>query len=150
MSQIDSRFRMALVLGAATLAAAGSARAEEDESGLQFHLEQFDLGALFTDVDSNSSKYEEYRDRREGVIVPGLALSGQTKDGKHVFELLGRDITRDDGRWTLGLAKPGCVALNIDFNQIVHRFGNDGTLLHGYTAPGVYSLSDSLQAANQA
>ena len=111
-----------------------------------FSLGQIDFGAQLTDTDTNSSKFREYRDVRNGVVFPYFRLFGQTKATR--FDLSAEHIGQRDGRYRL-MAELEPVRVKVDYNLIPHRFGNDArTLLHE-AAQDRLVIDDTIQRANQ-
>jgi MtrB/PioB family decaheme-associated outer membrane protein len=113
-----------------------------------FHLDPLVLGALNARVDSNSAKWEEYRDMSGGFIIPKLRLTGEgTGDRELAFNV--ENAGREDGRYTLTYGVPGGYEFSLDYNKIPHHFGNDGQSLWTATGPGRLAIADPIQAALQ-
>ncbi len=72
----------------------------DDEEGFRYWVEPIDLWILEQDLDTNSSKFEEYRDLSSGLWA-GLKLYGESADGDRNLALRLRGIGRDDARYTL-------------------------------------------------
>lgn len=130
----------ALAFGGSTLSAA------DHEPSFHFNVEPLDFEALFTDVDTNSSKFEEYRDMDSGAIVRRLRLLGESTDRNRTMDFDILNAGRADSRYTLRYRNSGAYSILLDYNTIPHRFGNDGVMLHT-NAKGrqYYSLSNSTQ-----
>ena len=105
-----------------------------------------EVGLFQKDVDTISSKFTEYRDVPNGLAVPFFALRGHRGDLRYMAA--GRGVRQDDQQFALRLDHRQW-ALDADFNQIPHRFGNDGRTLLEQTAPGVLQMSDTLQRSHQ-
>ncbi|MDQ5873017.1 MAG: MtrB/PioB family outer membrane beta-barrel protein, partial [Acidobacteriota bacterium] len=133
---------LAILFGSA-LAAAALAQSAEPAS--HFTLGRIDFGVQLADPDTNSSKFEEYRDVPNGVVIPFLRIYGE---GKVRYNLVAQNVLQDDGRYRLFI-ETDPVELKLDYNRIPHRFGNDARMLHEVTGPGVLELSDTLQQAHQ-
>ena len=56
---------------------------------------------LFTDVDTNSSKFEEYRDMSSGMVFSRFRVLGESRDTNQTFDFEGFNLSRDDARYTL-------------------------------------------------
>jgi MtrB/PioB family decaheme-associated outer membrane protein len=111
-----------------------------------FSLGQIDFGAQLTDTDTNSSKFREYRDVRNGVVFPYFRLFGQNSEMR--FDLSAENIGQGDGRYRL-MTELEPVRVKVDYNLIKHRFGNDArTLLHE-AAQDRLVIDDTIQRANQ-
>jgi MtrB/PioB family decaheme-associated outer membrane protein len=114
-----------LLLLAGTVPAA-AAEEKTQEKGFSFSADPIVIGAISTDVDTKSSKFQEYRDFSSGATL-GFNLLGVSGDGERVFNVTGVNARRDDARYTLDYGKPGAYNFFFDYNKIVHRFGNDGS-----------------------
>jgi MtrB/PioB family decaheme-associated outer membrane protein len=126
-----------------TLAAATGplpATAEDFQTG------EVNLGVNQLNVDTDSSKFLEYRDVPSGVVAPYFRLFGQKGDFRYDF--LGSNIRQDDQRYRVKLGNDK-IRVEGDYNEIPHRFGNDGHTLLQETSEGVWQLSNTLQGAFQ-
>ena len=133
-----------LLLGA-TLAALPAGAA--DAIPKDYEYGEFTLGLIAKHVDTNSSKYLEYRDIPNGFVVPLFRLDGQ-KNGLR-YDLFASDAREKDQRYRFGLAK-NWFRLDGGYQFIPHRFGNGAKSLENNTGEGVFNISDVLQGANQA
>jgi hypothetical protein len=93
-----------------------------------------------------SSKFQEYREVREGVSMPEFTLQG-SHNGRNIA-LFGQNISQTDQRY-FGRASAGWLGVRFNYNQIPHNMGNDGTSITNNTAPGVWSMSATLRQALQ-
>src|SRR4029079_13902238 len=66
-------------------------------------------------------------------------------DGEPVFNVTGVTARRDAARYSLEYGKPAAYTLFVDYNKIIHRFGNDGHMLYTYTGGGRYEIADPIQ-----
>jgi MtrB/PioB family decaheme-associated outer membrane protein len=146
LSALTSACMLGLLLLAGTVPAAAEEKAQE--KGFSFSADPIVIGAISTDVDTRSSKFQEYRDLSSGATL-GFDLLGVSGDGERVFDITGVNVRRDDARYTLAYGKPGAYTLFFDYNKIVHRFGNDGHTLYTYTGGGRYEIADPIQNAIQ-
>jgi MtrB/PioB family decaheme-associated outer membrane protein len=128
--------------GAASVALAQA----PDPASEDFETGQITLGVAQTDSDTLSSKFEEYRDLPNGLVIPALRFRGH-KDGVS-WDFVGRNVRQRDQRFWLSLEK-GAVSLEGQYNQIPHNFGNDGHTILTNTREGVWEISDSTQRAFQ-
>jgi MtrB/PioB family decaheme-associated outer membrane protein len=134
-----------LLLVALTWGVAGNALAQAEATPSTFTLGRIDFGVQQANPDTDSSKFEEYRDVPNGVVLPFFRL---LTEGKWRFDLVGENVLRSDGRYRL-FAEAEAVRIKLDYNRIPHRFGNDAHLLHEEAGPGVLEISDALQLAHQ-
>jgi len=110
-----------------------------------FSLGKIDFGIQLVDLDTDSSKFREYRDVPSGPFFPYMRLFYD--DGARV-DLVAENIMQKDGRYRM-VADVEPIRLRFDYNLIPHRFGNDGrTLLHK-AAENIYVIDDTIQSANQ-
>jgi MtrB/PioB family decaheme-associated outer membrane protein len=130
-----------------TAPAATEAKAEPAK-GFTFHVDPLVLGVIRTHVDTNSSKWEEYRDMSNGFVIPYLHLTGEGS-GDRELDFNAKNVRREDARYTLFYGVPGSYELTLDYNKIPHRFGNDGHMLWTRTGPGRLEIADPIQAALQ-
>lgn len=89
-----------------------------------------------------SSKFFEYRDLPNGVLMPAFNFAG-SRNGKD-FALFGQNVGRSDQRYT-GHATLNWLGVAFDFNEIPHSMGNNAQTIHTETAPGVWTLSSTLR-----
>ncbi|HZI67687.1 MAG TPA: MtrB/PioB family outer membrane beta-barrel protein [Thermoanaerobaculia bacterium] len=110
-----------------------------------FTLGRIDFGVQTTDVDTDSSKFREYRELPNGPVLSFLRLFG---DHKVRYDVIVENGFENDARYRVS-ADLGRLRIAGDYNLIPHRFGNDGhTLLHE-TSRGVLVIDDTIQRANQ-
>ena len=138
----------ALVCGA-TSAAAFCAEESAAESAFRFHVDPVVLRPLFVEVDTGSSKFEEYRDMDSGMTVPLLRFFGESGDGNREFEFTAENISRADERYTMIYRNSGNMRILLDYNVIPHRFGNDAVLLFSNSDPRSMRISDAIQQSLQ-
>ena len=77
-------FRVTSVLA---LLALGPNGASADSTGFSFYLDPVQIDRLWTDVDTNSSKFQEYRDLTSGVRLTHLRFGADTADLKRSLEV---------------------------------------------------------------
>ncbi len=92
--------------------------------------------------DISSSKFREYRDVPKGVSMPFVNLFSTSKAID--FNLTGLNISQQDQRYS-GWANISWLDFGFDYNQIVHRMGNDAHVIWNETAPGVWAMPSSLR-----
>lgn len=96
--------------------------------------------------DVSSSKFEEYRDVPKGVSMPLFAVQGFQKGTN--FALIGQNVARPDQRW-MGWSNFSWLDIAFDYNQIPHNMGFAGRTIFAESAPGVWTMSDTLQQSFQ-
>src|SRR4051794_24904623 len=120
----------------------------EPVKGFVFHVDPLVVGVVHSHVDTDSAKWEEYRDMSSGLVIPKLRLLGDGP-GDRTLDFNAENLRRDDARYTLSYGIPGRYELTLDYNKIPHRFGNDGHMLWTETSPGRFQIADPIQAAIQ-
>lgn len=118
------------------------------EKGFSFRVDPLVLGVVRTHVDTNSAKWEEYRDMSNGFVIPYLRLIGEGS-GDRELDFNAVNVRREDARYNLFYGVPGRYELTLDYNKIPHHFGNDGHMLYTQTGPGRLEIADPIQAALQ-
>ncbi len=110
-----------------------------------FTLRRIDFGLQGVETDTNSSRFQEYRDVPTGIVIPFARFAG---DGKVPYDVTAENVLQSDARYRVRL-DPGSIGLEAAFIKIPHRFGNDARSLLQPTGPGVQSISLSLRQAFQ-
>lgn len=135
--------RFLVAAGSFVLAAPGVAHQTDT---FHFHIDPIVFEVLEVDVDTESSKFNEYRDIRSGFNLPRLRLFGESPNGgDRTLAIRADQVRRDDARYTLEYWVAGSWGLTLDYNKIPHRFGNDGVFLWTRTGPGLLELPDPTQ-----
>lgn len=135
-----------VILG--TILAAGLVMSPPVMAGddFQLHLDPLVLEVLETDVDTESSKFEEYRDLGSGFRIPRLKIEGVDSAGERHLSFLGERIGRQDARYQMSYGVAGHYKIRLDYRKIPHLFGNNGTFLWNNTGPGRLEIADPTQA----
>lgn len=126
-----------------------SASAAQDDVGFELHLDPLVIEGLYLDQDTESSKFEEYRDLSDGFRIPLLNLSGRSDDARRELRFQVVDGARDDAFYGLRYDVAGSWRLELSYDNIPHRFGNNGRILWTRTAPGSWEIQDPVQGALQ-
>ncbi|MCH9650181.1 MAG: MtrB/PioB family outer membrane beta-barrel protein [Deltaproteobacteria bacterium] len=120
-----------------------------EEETFRLSLDSISFGFLETDVTTDSAKFQEYRDIGSGFQLTDLRLRGIGANGDRVLTLTADNVGRDDARYGFSYGMSGKYSLEIDYNKIPHRFGNNATLLWNRTGPGTWAISDAVQSQIQ-
>lgn len=117
-------------------------------AGFKPGLTQFriDLGAQRLTIDTESSKFEEYREVPDGALLPFFGLSSVTDGGR--YAITGEDVGQRDARYTID-AERGAFGIDVVYDQIPHQFGNEARTLLQETSRGRFEISDTLQRSFQ-
>lgn len=128
--------------------ASGGFGAAQDAPPLpeEFLLGEVRLGVGQRDVDSNSSKFLEYREIPNGAVGPYFRVFGQKKGVR--YDLLGGNIQQRDAFYRTRVGND-TWRLEGSYVAIPHNFGFDGKTLLQNTTPGVWSISSTMQNAFQ-
>ena len=84
--------------------------------------------------DVSSSKFQEYRDVPKGFSMPFVNLFATTS--KLDFNLNAFNVYQKDQRYN-GWINVSWLDFGFDYNQVIHRMGNDAHLIYQESAPGV-------------
>jgi MtrB/PioB family decaheme-associated outer membrane protein len=136
------------ILWASLAPLAAQEAAQGEAKGFSFNVDPFVLMYMNSDSDTDSAKFMEYRDLEDGV-TGFLRLSGESADGERFLDLNADNIGYDDARYTFGYGAVGRYSFVVDYNLIVHNFGNNGRMLFNRTSPGRYEIADATQIALQ-
>lgn len=128
--------------------AAEEPAAETAAEGFTFTIDPISFGFMEMDVDSDSSKWQEYRDLSSGFTIPFLNIEGRAGDDRFL-DFQAENVRYDDARYTFAYGVTDRYSLTVDYNKIPHRFGNDAKLLWSHNRPGIYEIADPSQAALQ-
>jgi MtrB/PioB family decaheme-associated outer membrane protein len=145
-----------LLLAALPVAAQEPAEPAEDTAspasesqGFTFTLDPIVFGIFESTVDTDSAKWQEYRDMTSGFVIPRLNIEGRDPNDDRFLDFRAANVRRDDARYTFGYGVIDRWGLTVDYNKIPHRFGNNGHMLWTQTSPGVYQIADAAQLAIQ-
>lgn len=109
-----------------------------------FSIRRIEFGAQSVDLDSNSSRFREYREMPSGLILTSLRFAGN----EHFrYDLWADNVRQSDAHYGARL-EPGPFDIRLDYLRITHRFGNDARSLLNQEGDR-FILSDTLQLANQ-
>jgi MtrB/PioB family decaheme-associated outer membrane protein len=137
--------KRATVLGIVLLAWSSLAAAQEPATET-FQFGEIHLGVAQTDSNTLSSKFLEYREIPDGVVLPFFRLKGE-RNGLR-YEAFGGNVQQSDQFYGLRLGKES-FSVEGSYNRIPHNFGNAGHTLLQQTGEGVWVLSDTLQRSFQ-
>lgn len=147
----------------AALLMAGVLSTAASGQGMVFHVAPVILEALESNVDSDldtfqfredpgrveSAKFSEYRDLGSGFRLRDLHVWGDSPKGDRYLDFRGAHVGRADARYGLQYGMWGKWKLDVDYNKIVHRFGNEALFLWNVTGPGRFEIADPAQVQIQ-
>lgn len=141
------RKSLILSLVAALIAVAMPAFAGEGEFTL--NLKSLVVGGRYVDLDSNSAKFNEYRDVSNGAAVPTLKIEGKNADLARWMMIELYNVGQRDARYAMFYDVSGKYSFALDYNKIPHRYMNDATLLLEEVSPGNFLVADPVQKSLQ-
>ena len=97
-------------------------------------------GTQQVDNAANSSKLTEYRDIRDQVYVPRLALTMRDPRTGLFFSFTGTDVSRRDQMLLVDAGKPGAWRLTAGWNEVPHNFSNKAVTPYTQRAPGLFEV----------
>ncbi len=139
----------ALAFGLLGLGATVFPASADDDGGFRIRFDPVVLEVLSTDVDTESAKFQEYRDLNSGFRIPRLHLEGEGAGGERYLDIRLSNADREDARYQLRYGVLGKYDILFDYNKIPHRFGENGHMLFTRTGNGRYEIADPVQAAIQ-
>ncbi len=139
----------ALALSLLPLLAVPLAAQAEANEGFHLDLDPLTISYESVDVDTDSAKFNEYRDLEDGFLVEQLTLRGALAGGERRFRFDATRVGRSDARYALGYRQEGSWSIGLDLNRIPHNFGNDGHTLFERRGGARWEIADSTQAALQ-
>src|SRR6266545_3176157 len=113
----------------------------------QFDLGNFtisgeaEVGGLPRSFSGQKSKFEEYRDIPETVIVPELELKIDSKKNDFYLDFDATKLGRDDQNYRLRLGKYGLLDVEFEWDQIPHFFNGDTAATPFKSRDGTFTLS---------
>src|SRR5204863_4189965 len=102
MSTQNSLIRLSVLAAGTLLWASASPLLSQTSAPFSFKLDPVILEYINSDLDNNSAKFEEYRDLDDGLRIPWMHLTGESKNGGTELDLQVVNGARDDARYTLG------------------------------------------------
>ncbi|MGE0640665.1 MAG: MtrB/PioB family outer membrane beta-barrel protein [Thermoanaerobaculia bacterium] len=143
-------FSLILVPVAAALLLVAPATADDSGSGgFHFEIDPLTVSYESVDVDTDSAKFNEYRDLDDGVVLEDLRVFGASADGDRNLRFAATRGGRRDARYSFDYRAEGSWDVEIGLNRIPHRFGNDGLTIFERTGGGRWEIADSTQLALQ-
>lgn len=109
----------------------------------------FDVGGQKVMTTGAESKFNEYRDVKDGFLVNQFDVKAYKEDNPYFFEFRGVNATRRDEGYRIEAGKVGRFKAVATFDRIVHNFG-EGRLLQAGAGSGVLGIDNTVQGALQA
>ena len=102
--------------------------------------------AVLGATDVSSAKFSEYREIPTGVSIPYMNLF--STQSAFDFNLQAYKVRQSDQRYT-GWFDTSAFGLAFDYNQIPHNMGYEGRTMYAESAPGVWTMSQTLRQSLQ-
>ncbi len=131
--------RLGLAVSALSLVAAPASAQTTTTSEFEFGIRQMS-------GDRSSSKFLEYRDIPEGIFLRNVRVGVDWGAVGYYATFNARDALEGDQSAQLQAGKYGRWELTVDFQETPHLFTNTGRSIYSEETPGVYTLSDQIQA----
>ncbi len=90
--------------------------------------------------DSNSSKFNEYRDIKDGFYLYKLNMEGVDTETGRYFEFRGTNVNRNDQNLKLRVGKPGRWGIEVEWDEIPHLLSNKAQTPYNYQGSGLYTV----------
>lgn len=100
----------------------------------------FSVGLQQFDNDTNSSKFNEYRDIRDNLSLFSLKLGLDDPAGARYFDLFGTNLTRDDQTLRAAGGVYGQWRVGLDWNDTPHLFSNKAQTAFIQRGPGLFEV----------
>lgn len=149
MKHISCGAAMLLAAGAIALARPTTVQAQAKDttkaaSGIEAAAEvgvrQFD--PLFTIVPNQQQlgKLLEYRDLKEGLVIPQAMLMFTPKDGMGTYQIVGRNLLQRDQSVFARASQPGSYDVQVRYDGMVHTYSTDARSLGTFGNGNLYAL----------
>lgn len=109
-----------------------------------------EIGGMPRNFTGDRSKFQEYRDIPESVIVPQINLFIDTKKQDYYFEFNSSKLGLDDQNYRLRFGRYGLLDLEFEWDQIPHAFNLDTARTPYAMHNGVYTLASKPTAITAA
>jgi MtrB/PioB family decaheme-associated outer membrane protein len=126
---------MPLLLSAALLA--DDATTVQSEGTVTIGVEQ-------VDVDDNSAKYNEYRDREDGLLLDRLWFDRFDSSTGGYFEVEANRVGRQDQSLWLRTGRYDGMSLSVDWNETPHLLSNDAMTPYDYLGNGLFESAGNV------
>jgi MtrB/PioB family decaheme-associated outer membrane protein len=144
------KFLAVFLLLGSPLAAQDAPATEESGGGFHFEIDPLVIGYESVDVDTDSAKFNEYRDFDDGFLLEELRMLGTMSGGDRSLSFEATRADRHDAFYALDYRVEGSYDVELEMNRIPHNFLNNGHTIFDWTGGGRWEVADSTQAALQA
>jgi MtrB/PioB family decaheme-associated outer membrane protein len=140
MTHQRSRIVVAAILQSFLFLAASFAWAQWDVGNYTFTGEG-EVGGLPRSFSGQKSKFEEYRDVPESVVVPELKLNIESKKNDYYLNFDAVNVGRNDQNYRLRVGRYGLLDVEFEWDQIPHIFNKDTAATPFRSKDGTFSLT---------
>ncbi len=102
------------------------------------------IGVEQVDVDDNSSKFNEYRDLADGLLLDELWLDYFGGDGGRYLEVSSSRVGRQDQSLWLRGGSYGGWSVDVDWNRTPHLLSNKAMTPYDYKGNGLFEVASNV------
>jgi hypothetical protein len=106
-----------------------------------------EVGGLPRSLSGHKTKFEEYRDVPETVVVPELKLNIESKKNDYYLNFDAVNVGRDDQNYRLRVGRYGLLDVEFEWDQIPHLFNTDTAATPFRSKDGTFTLSSKPSTA---
>ena len=106
-----------------------------------------EVGGLPRSFSGQKSKFEEYREVPESVVVPEIKLNIESKKNDYYLNFDAVNVGRDDQGYRLRVGRYGLLDVEFEWDQIPHIFNKDNARTPFRSNDGTFNLSSKPSAA---
>lgn len=103
------------------------------------------LSLNILDGDTDSAKFQEYRDIPNGLYLDSLGLRMESKDGARRYNLLANHLSLKDSRVTLQVNEFGKYSAELTYDRTPHLFALNGKTIFSNPSRNIFVLPDQVQ-----
>lgn len=113
---------------------AGKKEAIETSGEIKIGVQQVD------EKEADSSKFNEYRDIKDGLYLYKFNVEGTDNASGRYLEFKGSDVGRKDQDFKLRLGQPGKWGIEAEWDEIPHLISNKAQTPYNYQGNGLYTV----------
>lgn len=139
-------------VGAGRAGESGTAQAQPDKPPSLWRQFRFttEIGGQFVDLSGERpSKFEEFRQVREGFLFRKFRLSSNPEGSPSFFRLIGQGPSERDEHYLLDAGRYGVFRTTVEWQGLPHLYSRGSRSLFGQSAPGVFTIPDNIQQTIQ-
>jgi hypothetical protein len=117
--------------------------AEEEPERYAISLD-LDVGGQIVESDTDSSKFNEYRDNDTDALINRVYFSVDDTETGRYLDFRGRRLSREDQELFLNLGIAGAWSVDFDWDETPHLLSNSATTPYDYLGRGVYRVAGGI------